>query len=224
MEPWQKFKFNGIEYKIWEIYKAYESQIRSRGDYRKYLPTQTDPRNGKNWIYFKQVYDFFIKDTTFDPYIFIEAQFRNIQKEKSLFPAQLKTKTAIQKYYTHRDSLKVKDFGNNSVIIMENMAATFKFLKKWWKRHNLSKDSYREFFTKGNEEIMSEGMLFCLQGMISKYFMAVSKHFLKEYELLDSDIKWEIINPKDLKSYRIKLKLDEDAYLFAKEVFNGEIT
>lgn len=223
MEIWQKFKFSGEEYKVWQIYKAYEFYARKRGDYRKYLPVKTDPRQGKNWKYFEQVHQNFAKDSMFDPYIFIEAQFRNVPRDKTIFPAQLKTKVAIQKYHDHREALKVRDNVDESKRIIENLASTFRLMKKWWKKNDLPMDSYREFFTKSDTEMMSEGMLYCLQGMISKYFMSVSKHFLREYEKLDPDIKWEIVQPKELRGYKIKLKLDNDAYSFAKEVFNGEI-
>lgn len=224
MEVWQKFNFTTEEYKVWEIYKAYELTVKRRGDYRKYLPTSSDPRTGKNWKYFKEVFNNFEKDSTFEPYIFIEAQFRNVPKNKTIYPAQLKTKIAIKKYQEHRAAIKVIDVDANTKRIINNLAATFKFLKKWWKQKELSIDSYREFFTKDQDEMLSTGMYFCLQGMISKYFMAVSKHFLREYNNLDSDIKWEIITPKKLRSYKIKLKLDTEAYSFAKELFNSEIT
>lgn len=223
MEVWQKFKFNGEEYKVWQIYKAYEFHSKKRGDYRKYLPVKTDPRQGKNWKYFEAVHLNFEKDTVFDPFIFMEAQFRNVPKDKTVFPAQLKTKVAITKYHEHRDSIKVRDDDSETIRIIENLAATFKFMKKWWKQHDLPMDSYVQFFKKAPTETMSEGMLFCLQGMISKYFMSVSKHFLREYETLDPDMKWEIIAPKELRGYKVRLKLDEDAYSFAKEVFNGEL-
>jgi len=223
MEVWQKFKFNGDEYKVWQIYKAYEFYSRKRGDYRRYLPIKTDPRQGKSWKYFEQVHQNFSKDSVFDPYIFIEAQFRNVLKDKTIYPAQLKTKIAIQKYKEHREALKVKDESNGTIRVIENLASTFRFMKKWWKQHGLPIDSYRELFAKNENEIMSEGMLYCLQGMLSKYFMSVSKHFLREYNKLDSDIKWDIILPKELRGYKIKLKLDDDAYSFAKKVFNGEV-
>jgi len=223
MEIWQKFKFNGDEYKVWQIYKAYEFYSRKRRDYRKYLPIKTDPRQSKNWKYFKQVHQNFSKNSVFDPYIFMEAQFRNVPKDKTVYPAQLKTKIAIEKYKEHREALKIKDESDETTRIIENMASTFKFMKKWWKRHDLPIDSYSELFTKSENEIMSEGMLYCLQGMISKYFMSTSKHFLQEYKGLDPDVKWEIVTPKELRGYKIKLRLDDDAYNFAKEVFNGEI-
>lgn len=223
MEVWQKFKFNGDEHQTWLIYKAYEFHARKRGDYRKYLPSKTDPRQGKNWKYFDQVHQSFSKDSMFDPFIFIEAQFRNAPKDKTIYPAQLKTKVAIQKYHDHREALKIRDEGSETKRIIENMAATFRFMKKWWKQHDLPIDSYKELFAKSETEMMSEGMLLCLQGMMSKYFMAVSKHFLREYEKLDPDVKWEVISPKELRGYKVKLRLDDDAYSFAKEVFNGEI-
>jgi len=223
MESWEKYKFNGLEYKVWQVYKAYENQARKRGDFRNYLPTKEDPRASKNWKYFEQVLDNFSHDTFFDPFIFMEAQFRNLTKGETLFPAQLKTKSAVNKYNEHKESLKTRDTNSDSKAIMENLASTYRFLKKWWKNKDLPKDSYKEFFTRNDGELLSEGMLFCLQSMISKYFMAVSKHFNEEYGNLLSDMKWEIIPPKELRSYKIKLILDQDAYNFAKEVFNGEI-
>lgn len=223
MEIWEEYKFTGAENKVWQIYKAYEVQAKKRGDFRKYLPAKTDPRQAKNWKYFEQVYQNFSHDSMFDPYIFMEAQFRNVPKDRTLFPAQLKTKPAIEKYKDHREALKVKDPITNTEAILESLAATCKFLKKWWQRNSLPTKSYKEFFTPKDGELMSEGMLFCLQSMISKYFMSVSKHFRQEYGKLDPDMRWEVVSPDDLKRYKIKLMLDKDAYNFAKEIFGEEI-
>jgi hypothetical protein len=224
MEPWEKYKFNGSEYKVWQIYKAYKNQAKKRGDFRNYLPIKEDPRESKNWKYFEQVLDNFSHDTLFDPFVFMEAQFRNLSKGETLFPAQLKTKTAVKKYIEHKDALRVVDVDSSSKVMMESLAATYRFLKRWWKNKGFEKDSYKEFFTRIDGEILSEGMLFCLQSMISKYFMAVSKHFNEEYNNLDLDMKLEIIPPRELKSYRIKIILNQDAFSFAKEIFNGEIS
>jgi len=223
MEIWQKYNFDIADYKTWEIFRAYEFYTRKRKDFRHYLPAKTDPRESKNWTYFKQVYENFSKDSMFDPYIFMEAQFRNLPKGQTLYPAQLKTKLAITKYREHRESLKTKDVNTQTVKLIENLAATYRFLKKWWKQHDLPRESYKEFFTKEQDEMMSSGMLFCLQGMIGKYFMAVSKHFIAEYSKLDPDLKWEVIPPNELKGYKITLMLDQEAYNFAKEIFGDEI-
>ena len=188
------------------------------------LPTKTDPRENKHWKYFMEAQSNFTKDTMFDPYIFVEAQFRNLTKEQSIFPAQLKTKAAIERYNEHRESLRMRDNTSNAKAIMQNLASTFKLMKKWWKQNNLPIDSYREFFTPKEGEMLSEGMLFCIQNMISKYFMAVSRHFDLEYSKLDSDMKLEIIDPLELKSFRMKLIMEDEAYLFAKQTFKSEIT
>ncbi len=92
-----------------------------------------------------------------------------------------------------------------------------------WKQNNLPKDSYAEFFRPEENEMMSKGMLFCLQGMISKYFMAVSIHFNREYNKLDGDYKGEVIDPKELENYRVKILLDKYAIDFARNVFVNEI-
>jgi hypothetical protein len=224
METWEKYRFTSAECKIWQMYEAYYFQSKKRGDFRKYLPTQVDPRNSKNWKYFEQAYDNFSQDSVFDPYIFMEAQFRNVPKGKTVFPAQLKTKTAVERYRAHREALKVKDFSSNTTVIMEGLAATLIFLRGWWKRKNLPQHSYAEFFKRIENEMLSEGMLFCLQRMVSKYFMAISVHFNEEYKRLDSDMKLEILPPQELKSYRIKMMLNKEAYDFAKELFGREIT
>jgi hypothetical protein len=223
MEAWEKFRFNIKERSTWEIYKAYQLAIRKRGDFRNYLPTKQDPRTSKNWKYFEQTFDNFSHDTMFDPYIFIEAQFYNVPKGQGIFPAQLKTKAAIIRYKEHREALKIKDFNSDSKAIMENLASTYRFMKKWWKRNKVPVNSYNEFFRIEDGELMSQGMLYCLQGMISKYFMSVSIHFNREYNKLDGDFKIEIIEPEDLKSYKLKLVVDAVAYDFARQVFVNEI-
>lgn len=223
MEIYERFSFTKRDYEIWQIYKAYEHYAKKNGDYRQHLSTKNDPREHKNWRHFEAVYDRYENDTTFDAYMFMESQFRNMTKGKTIYPAQLKTKAAEDRYHEHREAIKVKDTSSKTEQIIQSLAATFKFLKKWWKRNNLMMDDYASFFKKDEGELISIGMSFCMQGMISKYFMAVSKHFNREYRGLDPDYKWEVITPNDLKSYRIALKLDEEAYDFAKELFNGEI-
>ena len=209
--------------KIWEFYQVFHKVSRKRGAYRKYLPEAKDPRKSKYWKYFEETWDLVKDDTTFDPYIFVEAQFRNVPRGKEIWPAQLKTKTALKRYKEHRNSIKMVDSVSQSEQIMTNLANTFRFMKKWWKRNNLSKHDYEAFFSKEESELISDGMNYCLQGLISKYFMSVSSHFLAEYKALDPDMKWEIVRPDELRAYRIKLKLDDEAYDFAKDIFKGEI-
>lgn len=223
MEIYERFDFTKKDYEVWQIYQAYEHFAKKNGDYRKYLSTKNDPREHKNWQHFEAVFERYKEDSTFDRYIFMEAQFRNMTKGKTIYPAQLKTKTAENRYHEHREAIKIKDHSSKTENIIQSLAATFKFLKKWWKQNGLMMDDYASFFSKADEELISTGMAFCMQGMISKYFMAVSKHFNREYHSLDSDYKWEVVTPDELKSYRIALRLDEDAYDFAKELFNGEI-
>ena len=223
MKIWEKFGFSGRDQKIWEIYQVFYQASRRRGAYRKHLPENTDPRHSKNWKYFEEVWEQVKDDTTFDPYIFMEAQFRNVPKGKAVWPAQLKTKTALKRYKEHRDAIKIVDTVSQSEQIINNLANTFKFMKKWWKRSQLKMDDYEAFFRKSEGELISDGMNYCLQGLISKYFMSVSEHFLVEYKALDPDMKWEVIRPDELRAYRIKLKLDDDAYDFAKGLFKGEI-
>lgn len=223
MEVWQEWKFNLKEKQIWELAQAYHAFNQKRGMHRKFLPTKSDPRESKNWKYFEQVYENFKDDSTFDPHMFIEAQYRSIGKDKVLYPAQLKTKVAIDKYHEHRNNNRVIDRNSDTERILINLASTYKFLKKWWKNHEKQRGDYESFFRIEEGELISDGFSYCVQGMISKYFMAVSKTFNKYYHRLDPDMKWEIIPPDELKSYRVKLKLNDDAWDFAKDIFKGEV-
>lgn len=223
MKIWEKFKFPARDQKIWELYTIFHKISKRRGAYRKYLPENSDPRNSKNWKYFAETWDNIKDDPALDIYMFIEAQFRNVPKGKAVWPAQLKTKTALTRYKEHRRASKIVDTVSQSEQIINNLANTFRFMKKWWKRNNLRMDDYEAFFRKAEGELISDGMNYCLQGLISKYFMSVSSNFLAEYKALDPDMKWEVIRPDELRAYRIKLKLDDDAYDFAKGLFKGEI-
>jgi hypothetical protein len=223
MKIWEKFGFAAREVKIWELYQVFRRESRRHGIYRKFLPESKDPRKSKYWKYFDEAYSNFESDSTFDPNIFVEAQFRNVPKDKEVWPAQLKTRAAAKRYKDHRSSIKMVDTVSQSEQIINNLANTFKFMKKWWKRNQLNMDDYEKFFEKEESELISNGMNYCLQGLISKYFMSVSKHFLEEYKKLDPDMKWEVIRPDELRAYRVKLKLDDDAYDFAKDLFKGEI-
>lgn len=223
MKIWEKFKFNLRDRKVWDLYQVYSAANRKRSFYKKLLPENTDPRQSKNWKYFEEVWEQIKEDTTFDPYMFMEAQYRNIDKSKIVWPAQLKTKSAIKRYKDHRRAIKIVDTVSQSEQIINNLASTFKFMKKWWKRNSLKMDDYKSFFHKEENELISDGMNYCLQGLISKYFMSVSEHFLGEYKKLDPDMKWEVIRPDELRAFRIKLKLDDDSYDFAKGLFKGEI-
>lgn len=223
MEIWQKFNFTVREKEIYEIAQVYQKFNKKRGDFKKYLPIKTDPRESKNWKYFEQLYSIFESDSTFDIYIFMEAQYRNLEKTKVLYPAQLKTKSAIEKYKEHRENKKMVDVTTETERMLINITNTYKFLKKWWKRKELPINDYESFFAVKTGEIVSEGFSYCLQGMISKYFMATSKTFNKYYQRLDPDVKWEIIPPDELKSYRMTLKLNEEAWEFTKEIFGQEV-
>lgn len=225
IEMFQKFNFNGKDCRVWEIYEVFKSFCNQRKCFMNFLPTKTDPRENKNWKYFEEVYNKHCKSSVFDPYIFIEAQFRDLPKDKILFPAQLKTKVADVKYEEHRNALKIKEssFISDTEKIMTSLTNTMIFLKDWWKRKRLVKYDYVSFFKKNNGEVISEGMSFCMQGMISKYFMSISEHFNREYNRLDEDMKYEIIEPEELTNYRVKIRLDEYAYKFAKEIFKDEI-
>lgn len=223
MELWEKYRFTIREKKIWELAKAYIQINKKRGNFINFLPTSSDPRKSKYWPYFEQAFSIFENESTFDPYMFVEAQYRNVPKDKILYPAQFKTKVAIENYREHREAVKIKDEVSETERILINLANTYKFFKKWWKKNELQKNDYESFFAPKDGEFICEGMNYCIQGFLSKYFLAVSKTFNKYYKQLDPDVKYEIIDPEELKEYRVTIRLNKDAYDFAKEIFLDEV-
>ena len=219
----KKFNFTFKEKRIYELAQEFMLFNRNRGDFRKYLPDKKDPRESKYWVYFERLYDLLGKKDDFDMYIFLEALYRSEDKQKILYPQQLLSKNAIIKYKEHKENKQQLNVNSTTEVIMLNLTNTKKIINRWWRKNNKNKEDYESFFAPKENDFLSDGMVYCIQGKISKYFMSISKTFNKYYMLLDNDVKSEIITANELKKCRLDVKLDQYAWSFAKEIYGKEV-
>ena len=228
------------EKKIYHLYEVFQNRTNRRGVVTKWIPQasrksvadydQTGEypgdfiRNSKNWKYFEETYEMFEEDQNFDEQIFIDSVFRNIPKTKRIFPAQLRTKKIIQQYKDYRMKLKMTDQVSTEKRIMRDISNTYKFISRKMNKKKLDANDLNNFFTDVKDNnIISEGIFFCIQEMISPFYYSISKSFEDAYSELDQDVRDEIIDGERLLDLRMLIKLKKFTYNFAKELFGRDI-
>lgn len=226
------------------IAEAYLVFCKSRGDNRKHLPLVTSKisqrdqylidegeaypadkiRNHKNWQYFQRVWEKFKYDQAFDPVMYIESVARKLPKDKFIFPAQLATKKNMESYIEYRRSQKIGSKVDDTKRIMTGVTQTYKLISRKMGVTKLSKDDLYNFFnTPKDNNILSEGFLWCMQEMISPYYFSVSKSFIHAYKNTDPDIQEELL-PKDrLKDMAVLVRSKTRVYDFVKKIFGEDI-
>jgi len=235
---WQDMTSN--ERSIYYMAEAYAKFARDRGDTRKYFKSAevkqcpeydrdglypADPlRQHKNWQYFEKVWERFKNDQSFDPQIYMDSIARHIPKTTKIYPAQLSTKKNIANYLEYRQSLKIKDNVDDDKRIMEGVMQSYKLISRKMGIKKLTKEDLYQFFneTKDNN-ILSEGLLFCMQEMISPYYFSVSKAFIRAYKEADQDIRDEILELDRLKDMSMLVKIKPRIYNFVQKIFGDDI-
>jgi hypothetical protein len=235
---WADMNLN--ERSIYYIAEAYEEFAKSRKDFRKHLSSvesKTLPhpdsgerpadkiRNHKNWQYFEKVWDRFIYDQSFDAFIFMDAVAKHLPKDRQIYPAQLATKKNFEYYLDYRESIKLNTSETDDTKrIMEGIVQSYKLISKKVGVKNLSNQDIYNFFNKPKESmILSEGLLFCMQQMISPYYFSVSKSFISAYNNSDKDIQDEILPLSRLKDMHNLTKVKPKIYEFLKKIFDEDI-
>lgn len=228
------------ERSIYYIAEAYEELAKSKKDFRKFLPSaesKTLPhpdsgerpadkiRNHKNWQYFEKVWDRFKYDQSFDASIFVEAVGRHLPKDRQLYPAQLATKKNFDYYLEYRESIKIDTSEKDDTKrIMEGIVQSYKLIARKIGVKKLTKQDIYDFFNKPKDGmILSEGLLFCMQQMISPYYFSVSKSFISAYTNSDKDIQDEILPLDRLKDMHSLTKVKPKIYEFLKKIFEEDI-
>jgi len=232
---------NSEERNIYYIAEAFLNFAKSKNDFTKFLPsaeTKSCPnyerdglrpadsiRNHKNWEYFGRVWERFKNDPTFDADIYLKSISRHISKDQKLYPAQLATKKNFDYYIEYRESLKFNNSkSDDNKKIMEGIIQTYKLIANKVGVKKLTQQNLYDFFNKPkSESIISEGLLFCIQEMISPYYFSVSKSFIAAYKNSDKDIQNEILEIERLKDMHRLTIVNKKVYDFLKKVFDGDI-
>lgn len=108
--------------------------------------------------------------------------------------------------------------------MMQDLASTYKFIRMRLGIDKLSETDLDYFFSHVKDKnILSDGIVCCIQQMLSPFYMVISKAFMKAYLNLDRDVQDEILGPGDYENLRILVKLKTPVYGFAKKVFGDDI-
>lgn len=181
-------------------------------------------RNSKNFKYFMDVWLMYKNDQNFDIAIFIDSVFRNLPRGKKIYPAQLRTKRVYNNYKEYRMRLKMSEKVGSVKRIMEDLVRTYKTIAKKMDKKHLTEDDFYRFFNEVPEgQLVSEGLFFAMQEMLSPYYLAISKSFRKAYFNADKDIQEEIIDKDKLENIKALVRLKSRVHGFAKRIFGKDI-
>lgn len=181
-------------------------------------------RNSKNFQYFVDVWEMYKSDQNFDISIFIDSVFRNLPRDKKIYPAQLRTKRIYNNYKEYRMRLKMSERVGSVKRIMEDMVRSYKTISKKVGKKELTDEDLDRFFNEiPDGQLVSEGLFFAMQEMLSPYYLAVSKSFRKAYFNADKDIQEEIIDKDKLENIKALVRLKTRVHGFARRIFGKDI-
>lgn len=181
-------------------------------------------RESKNWQYFVDVWEKFKDDQMFDPYVFIEAVFRRLPKDKTIVPAQLRTKANYDYYKEYRLKLKMGEKVSDEKQILMDITNTYKLIQRKMNKTELDENDLFSFFNELKDNSMiSEGIFLCIQEMISPYYYSVSRSFLNAFLNCDKDIRDEISSEDRLINISAVVRSKTRVYQFLKKIFGKDI-
>lgn len=226
------------EKKIYHLAEAFERRTKASGDFTHWISSAENKgcynydrdgkhpgdkiRESKNWIYFSELWEIVKDDENFDIDIFMDSVFRNLSKGKTIFPSQLRTKRVLENYKEYKMALKMSDKVSDEKRMMEDLATSYKFIKR--KIGDVNEESLASFFNDiKDNNMISDGVFFCIQNMISPFYLAVSRSFERAYSGLDIDVREEIMDEDRFMKIRALVRIKSPVYRFAKKIFDGDI-
>lgn len=237
-EIWQDLDWD--EKSAYHIYEEFQKATIGKGVHTKWISSADSKsfydydrdgkypgdkiRESKNWQYFVDVWEKFKEDQMFDPHVFIEAVFRRLSNDKTIVPAQLRTKANYDYYKDYRLKLKMGEKVSDEKQILTDIATTYKLLQRKIGKQDINEDDLFSFFNDlKDNSLISEGIFLCIQEMISPYYYAVSRSFLNAYLNSDKDIKDEISSEERLINISAIVRSKTRVYQFLKKIFNKDI-
>lgn len=187
-------------------------------------------REHKFWHCFQEAYDKYKDFDAFDPSIFVQAVFYYRDPKKQIYPSILTTKDAEESYYQYMERLiNMAKSDGTADRVLEGLKGTRKIMWKMMGLESSAEPEYKKiysFFADIQKDcIVSKGIVYCMHGMISPYYMAVSRSFNSVFDDLDPDIKAEIgfDSKKDMEPYIGIMHQFPNVYKAAKLLFGEDI-
>jgi len=180
------------------------------------------PQKGRNWKYFEELYEVIKNDSHFNMRWFVNAQLVYLEKGKTIWPAQLLTKKAMNNYFEYCNNRRITIKGDGTKDIIAALVHDKKFMREWLSDHPES--DYADFFGRVPEGlVMSDGIYYAIQGMLSVFFLSISKNFNIVYLNLEPDLREEIATKGRILMSRDKVRLNKRALELARKIFKEEV-
>jgi len=228
------------EKQTYRLYEEFQKATMEKGIYTKWIPSACSKsfydydrdgkypgdkiRESKNWQYFCEVWDKFKNDQLFDSHVFVEAVFRRLPKDKTIVPAQLRTKANYDYYKEYRLKLKMSEKVSDEKQIMMDITNTYKLIQRKLNKTQIDENDLFRFFNELEDNcIISEGIFLCMNEMISPYYYSVSRSFLNAYLNCDKDIKEAISTKERLINISAIVRSKTRVYQFLRKIYNKDI-
>jgi len=220
-----KLKFNTKEYTIYNLARVFYNKIcnhdpTSKQQWSRFY-NRTDPRKHQHWEAFEKLYEVVKDDSHFNMRWYVKSQIIHLGKNKTIWPHQLLTQKAMRNYFEYIQNRKIVVDSDKIEDIRYALTQDKKLFQEWTDDH--PGQDYNDFF--GNIPdglIMSDGVYYAIQGMLSLFFLSISKTFMGMYKDLDIDIQEEIASRGKLLVTRDKIRTNEKLKIFAKKTFEDE--
>ncbi len=237
-EIWEDLTYD--EKKTYRLFEEFQKACQNRGSVMKWIPSASSKsyptydrdgkypgdkiRESKNWKYFCEVWETYKDDQNFDPHVFIDAVFRRLGAGKTISPAQLRTKANYEYYKEYRLKLKMTEKVSDEKQIMTDLANTYALIQRKLEKKELTAKDFDHFFNHVKDNnVISEGIFFCIQEMISPYYYCMSKSFRSAWKSLDQDIRDEISEEDRLYTISAIVKSKTRVYGFMRKLFGEDI-
>lgn len=182
---------------------------------------KSDPRSHKEWHYFCDLYEVVKNDAFFKIRRFINAQLSHMTEGQNFWPAQLTTRRAFKYYFEYYQSRKIIVKSNKTKDMMYALTQDKKNIQEWFDDHAKDYKNLFEYVPPGL--LMSDGVYYAMQGMISILFLSISKSFKIAYDKLDVDMQQEIASRDQLTLMKNKIRENDRVKTFANKIFGDEV-
>ncbi len=189
-----------------------------------------DIRSNKHWKVFTEVYEKYKNYDSFDPAIFVKAVFYYRDQFKKIYPGMLTTHEAYKAYIEYMNKLIAEaKSGGTSEEIARSLTGTKETICRLLKIPRSEVPSYESLYKLFNEvptgSLVPIGIVYCIHGMLSPYYLATSKSFRKAWKNLDPDIKAEIgfESEDDFEPYVGLIRQIPKVYNISKTIFGEDI-
>ena len=229
-EYWDMLDFSHEDCQIiylYEKFKHIRDHFMSHLTCVKILPLKKDPRDSKNWKFFKNLRE--IKKQFPDVPIteFITAQVLACKDKgmKHCPPSWLSGDMAFDRYVwylDYRDTLtEAHDPNYQFQIQLDGIKKSTLFILKTMKESNIKTFS-ELFYMRTKSTYLYDCYLWITMGNISKTFLALSKSYYAFYDKLDMQMQTEYPSVYELSKIRKKLMMNNDVRLFCKKYLKKE--